>query len=56
MFEMRTQNTPAELANVRDHETCAMLSPRYILGRFWVVDHPSGKKLAIIVSMEGDEK
>ena len=40
MFEVRPQNSSAELGDVGNDETCSELCPTYKLGRFWVDNHP----------------
>lgn len=64
MFEVRTQDSPAELSNVRNDEARSELCPTYKLGRFWVDDHSragrsetrttTGKKSDLLVEL-GDK-
>ena len=40
MFEVRSQDSSAELGNIGDDEARSELCPTYKLGRFWIDDHP----------------
>ena len=44
MFEVRSQDSSAELCDVGNDEARAELCPTYKLGRLWIDDHPRAER------------